>query len=129
METQPNRFHVGHAGEWQGVVLVLQQDEALGGDLLHQVPGLVGGLLGDLALALGGADEVGHGAQTDQVGDENGRQRHNHSGGTADGELLASFQLHAGDDGHDPQNQDHAQRNEIALAGLQYADDVVHADR
>ena len=118
---------LGALGKRQ-LALVLEQDEALLGDVESDGGCLVGGLLGNLAAAGNQADERGHGPEADQV-------HHNRDGceGTEPRRLADERALHLGlvldRDGDDDRGDDEEpDGNQIGREALEDADQVFHLE-
>ena len=120
-------------GAFQGkeIVLIFQQDEPFPGDLLCRLGGFGGGLIADVGCAHGQADEVGHGAQTNPVGDGAGSQHKGQDGVPADEKAVVFWDAlnHChGDDHCHSQHQRRSQCDQLGPACVDDADDVFHVD-
>ena len=125
------QVQVHSVGQGQCIFLVLQQNEAFSCHGLSHQLGLFGGVCVHLGFAHGQADQVGHGSKADQVCGNCDGQHHSKDRIPADNELLALAHVldeRHSDDDCDANHQSNGQRDQVLLAGLQYADHVLHVD-
>ena len=114
-------------GHGQGAI-VIQQNNALVGNVLAQLGSGCHVLLADLAAAGGKGDHGVHGAGQDQVHGDSQRQHHAQTRLPADQILFGLALLTAGDHDCDQQNCYDTKADQLRFDRVEDLDDVIHID-